>query len=118
MKRLCFYCFWSTDYPRLIRRRLAKEYYVLTDDQLLAVPFFPGISIDNSERRGYRRLEETLRLVKPASNDLGSDTLIKEVSLQLYGSEEWIRRARMPPRRPRTFEYDEPFMPVPVLSLS
>ena len=40
MKRLCFYCFWVTDYSRLIRRYVAKDYYALSDDELLSVPFF------------------------------------------------------------------------------
>ena len=39
MKRLCFYCFWITDYSRLLRRYVAKEYYALKDAQLLPVPF-------------------------------------------------------------------------------
>jgi len=40
MKRLCFYCVWITDYSRLIRRYVAKEYYALTDEELETVPFF------------------------------------------------------------------------------
>jgi hypothetical protein len=40
MKRLCFYCFWNTDYSRLIRRYVAKDYYALGDDDLLSIPFF------------------------------------------------------------------------------
>lgn len=40
MKRLCFYCFWITEYSRLIRRYVAKEYYALNEAELLSIPFF------------------------------------------------------------------------------
>ena len=47
MKRLCFYCFWISDYSRLIRRYVAKEYYALSDDELgdSAEWLSPGLKI-------------------------------------------------------------------------
>lgn len=76
MKRLCFYCFWITDYSRLIRRYVAKEYYALSDEQLLSIPFFASSSLSSLQltpRFIERHISETEKhhFKRPWSRDTG-----------------------------------------------
>lgn len=99
MKRLCFFCFWMSDYSRLVRRYVAKEYYALSDDQLLSIPFFASIpqkdefNVDSSKGTFQRKKKVTL-------NDLGPEILVKEKALEIHTSLEQVRRVR-------NLEYEE-----------
>ena len=95
MKRLCFYCFWITEYSRLIRRYVAKDYYALSDEQLLSIPFFAstsfsipwGLSSDSSKGTFQRQKKITL-------NDLCLEILVKEKAMEIHGSLEQMRKTR------------------------
>jgi len=94
MKRLCFYCFWISDYSRLIRRYVAKEYYALTDEELLPVPFFASkplnlLSLTKDSWKGTFQRQK-----KSSLNDLCPEVLVSETALKLYGSLDQMRQAR------------------------
>ena len=98
MKRLCFYCFWITDHSRLIRRYLAKEYYALSDDNLLSIPFFVNDThISSTEVSSIGKLQRDRKITL---NDLAPEILVKERALEIYGNPERIQRAR-------NLKYDE-----------
>jgi hypothetical protein len=94
MERLCFYCFWNTDYSRLIRRYVAKEYYALGDEDLLSIPFFSSLTrllsllkvdIPNGRVNSIRR--RTL-------NDTAAELLVKQKAMEVHGSLEQMQEMR------------------------
>lgn len=94
MKRLCFYCFWITDRSRLIRRPVAKEYYLLSDHELLSVPFFAsnGPVLTSLMEDSSKGMFE--RIGKITLNDLAPEVLVKEKAMKVHGSLEQMRKTR------------------------
>jgi hypothetical protein len=99
MKRLCFYCFWISDYSRLVRRYIAKDYYALSDEELLSIPFFASIACaDSANKDSSKGIFE--RQKKLTLNHLGPEILVKERAMEIHGSLDQMRRAR-------NLEYEE-----------